>query len=39
MRIRWMVLAALMVAGLMAGLEALRGRQTQAPAAKVATAR
>ncbi len=39
MRIRWMILAALMVAGLMVGLEALRSPHMQAPAAKVATAR
>ena len=39
MRIRWMILAALMVAGLMVGLEALRGPHVQAPAAKIATAR
>jgi hypothetical protein len=38
MRIRWIVLAALMVAGLMVGLEALRSPQMQVPAAKVANA-
>jgi hypothetical protein len=39
MRIQWMILAALMVAGLMVGLEALRSPHMQAPTAKVATAR
>ncbi len=39
MRMQGMVLAALMVAGLMVGLEALRDPHVQAPAAKVATAR
>ena len=39
MRIQWMILAALMVAGFMAGLEALRGPHTQAPTAKIATTR
>ena len=39
MRIQWMLLAALMVAGLMVGLEALRSPHMQAPTAKVAAAR
>jgi hypothetical protein len=39
MRIRWMILAALMVAGLMVGLEALHASHMQPSMAKVATAR
>jgi hypothetical protein len=39
MRIQWMILAALMVAGLMVGLEALRSPPMQTPTAKVANAR
>ncbi len=39
MRIRWMILAALVVVGLMVGLETLRSPHMQAPAAKVAAAR